>query len=194
MKVLLFTGGLDSTALAYSIRPDLSITIDYGQLPAPGEIRAAAAIARELSLRHEVIRVDAREIGSGLLNGEKEASPDMPPEWWPYRNQLLITLAAARIAKEGGGTILIGTVSSDRVHCDGQPDFVKTIDELLNLQRPYSRLEAPAIDMTAVDLIRSTGVPQELLGWTFSCHASDVACGRCRGCHKHAETLHLAFH
>ena len=113
MRALLFTGGLDSTALAYKERPDLCITIDYGQQPAPGEIRAAKAIAAELSLRHEVIRVDASAVGSGLLAGASHLSEQMPPEWWPYRNQLLITIAAARLAREDGGTIIVGTVRGE---------------------------------------------------------------------------------
>ena len=191
--MLLFTGGLDSTALAYRDRPDLTLTIDYGQRPAQGEIRAARAIARELELQHEVIRVDASAVGSGPLAGGSPLSSEMPPEWWPYRNQLLVTLAAMHIAPNGGGTLLIGTVAGDSAHCDGKPEFVSRLNELLKGQRPYTSLEAPALHMSATELLRSSRAPLALLGWTFSCHADSVPCGECRGCTKHIETLREVY-
>jgi 7-cyano-7-deazaguanine synthase len=38
---LLLSGGMDSVALAYWLRPDVAFTIDYGQLSAEGELRSA---------------------------------------------------------------------------------------------------------------------------------------------------------
>lgn len=193
MKVLLFTGGLDSTAIAYSYRPDLCLTIDYGQIPAEGEIGAASAIARELSLKQEIITLDASALGSGALVGGSSLTDEMPLEWWPYRNQLLITIAATYIAKLGGGTLLIGTVKGDAAHCDGRPVFIETMDNLLSIQRPYSRLQAPGLFLEAHELVAQSGAPKELFGWTFSCHSAAVACGHCRGCKKHIDTLNRAF-
>jgi len=34
MKAILLSGGLDSIALAYWLRPQIAVTIDYGQRPA----------------------------------------------------------------------------------------------------------------------------------------------------------------
>src|SRR5690349_9850191 len=92
---ILLSGGIDSIALAYWKRPDLAITIDYGQLPARAEIDAATAAARDLELEHDIVRIDCRSIGSGDLAGTLSHAVAPAPEWWPYRNQLLITIAAA---------------------------------------------------------------------------------------------------
>ncbi|WP_079606095.1 7-cyano-7-deazaguanine synthase [Bradyrhizobium erythrophlei] len=96
MKVLLFSGGLDSSALASWKRPDVCLTIDYGQRPASGEIAAAKAICDELRIRHELLTVDLRALGSGSLGGKPQSSLAQAEEWWPYRNQMLITLVVFR--------------------------------------------------------------------------------------------------
>jgi 7-cyano-7-deazaguanine synthase len=62
---LLLSGGTDSVALAYWKRPTIAYTVDYGQLPAVGEIRAAAAVCDALGIRHRVLRVNCGELGSG---------------------------------------------------------------------------------------------------------------------------------
>src|SRR5688572_25778664 len=113
---LLLSGGMDSIALAYAHRPQLAITVDYGQLSAAGEIRAAMAVCESLDLRHEIIRTDLRGLGSGDLVGEPSLSIAPVREWWPFRNQMLITLAAMRIVRDGISRLLLGSVRGDQAH------------------------------------------------------------------------------
>ena len=68
-RLLLLSGGMDSIALAWAIRPELSLTIDYGQLAALGEIRSGKAVCAELGLDHRVLRIDCSSIGSGDMAG-----------------------------------------------------------------------------------------------------------------------------
>lgn len=187
MRVLLFSGGVESTALAYQHRPDQMVTIDYGQRPAPGEVRAARHIAGELDLPHDVVTADIGALGAGDMAGRAEAPHSAVTEAWPFRNQFLVTVAAMAYADRGLREIMIGTVASDRVHADGTPAFLQAIDTLIRCELPGARVAAPAIDMDTATLIRATGVPEELLRWTFSCHRSGTACGHCRGCHKTLE-------
>src|SRR5262245_52548564 len=107
MRALLFSGGLDSSALAFWQRPDVCLTIDYGQRPARGEIAAAKALCRELGLQHETLSVDLKALGSGSLVGEPASDLGRAEEWWPYRNQMLITLAGMRFIREGLREIMI---------------------------------------------------------------------------------------
>lgn len=186
---LLLSGGMDSTAIAAWRRPDIAITIDYGQRPAPGEIRAASAVAAALEIEHHVISCDLSALGSGDLAGSVALSIATVPEWWPYRNQLLVTLAAMRCVSLGVETLMIGALRTDGAHADGRPDFVAALDQTLRLQEGGLRLEAPAIEMTATELVRASGVPEEFLAWSHSCHVSEYACGVCRGCRKHYETM-----
>lgn len=188
-RALLLSGGMDSVALAWGLRPDLSITVDYGQLAAEGEIQAATAVCESLGLSHRVIRVDCRSLGSGDMAGTA-AIPEAPvSEWWPFRNQLLITLGAAAALQARLSHLVIGAVSSDASHVDGRREFFEAMNRVLDLQEGGIALETPALGDTTVSLCRRLAVPFDLLAWSHSCHVSDRACGRCRGCFKHREGM-----
>ena len=185
---ILLSGGMDSIALAHMFRPSVALTIDYGQLSAPGELRAASAVADTLSVRHETITANLRPIGSGDMAGRDPSDRAPVPEWWPFRNQMLITLAAMRGIALGVTRLLMGTVKGDSAHADGRREFVETMDAILRLQEGGISLEAPALDLSTPELIRTSGVPWDLLAWSHSCHVAEYACGTCRGCHKHYQT------
>lgn len=186
---ILLSGGMDSIALTYWQRPGIAITVDYGQRAAPAEIRAASAVSEALNLDHHVISVDLRALGSGDMAGAAAASIAPVSEWWPYRNQMLVTLAAMKGVTLGVERLLIGTLRTDGVHADGRPAFVEAIDSLLRLQEGSIAVAAPAIGLSAVELIQTSAAPMELLAWAHSCHVSEFSCGLCRGCRKHYETM-----
>lgn len=189
MQLLLLSGGLESSALAAWLKPPLALTIDYGQLPAAGEKWAAANVCRELNLEHHVLTADCSAAGSGLLAGEASDAHAPVPEWWPYRNQLLATLAGAWGIGRGVTEILIGTVAGDSLHIDGRADFFSSLDQLMALQEGGLRVRAPAIGMSSNELITQSGVSNSIIGWTHSCHISKIACGSCPGCAKRRAVL-----
>ena len=180
---------MDSAALAWATKPTLAITVDYGQLAAAGEIRAASAICDVLGIRHLIQTVNCAELGSGDMAGRPAAGIAPVPEWWPFRNQLLITIAASVAIREGLGHIQVGSVSSDSAHADGTPQFFEAMGRLLELQEGGLTIEAPAITQSTVDLCRESGIPFEVLAWSHSCHVSEHACGICRGCTKHRKAM-----
>lgn len=187
ISAILLSGGIDSSALAWWMRPDVAITIDYGQQPAEAEKQASAQVCAALGLRHEVLTVNCRALGSGDLAGTGHLSVAPSSEWWPYRNQLLITLAAGRAIQLGGSELLIGAVRSDSSHVDGRPGFFDAIDALLRMQEGAIRVSAPAITMSSAELVKVSQIPLEVLAWCHSCHVANLACGLCRGCCKHWE-------
>ncbi|MDB0510979.1 7-cyano-7-deazaguanine synthase [Ralstonia solanacearum] len=188
--LLLLSGGIDSVAIAAWLRPAICLTVDYGQAAAEAEIRASTQICKELCLQHIVHAVDIRSLGAGDM-AEGEVSPHSPhSEFWPYRNQYLITLGAMVAISRGCHRVLVGTVITDKRHADGSTAFRTTIDTLLSLQEGGLRLAAPAADLTSADLIRKSGISIDTLAWSHSCHTGKLACGRCRGCQKHSEVMH----
>lgn len=193
-RALLLSGGMDSTALAWSLRPDLGITIDYGQLAAPGEIRASAAVCQALRIQHRVIRVDCRSLGSGDMAGTDSLAFAPVSEWWPFRNQLIITLGAAAAIQAGMTCLAIAAVASDSSHADGRREFFEQMNQLMLSQEGEIVLEAPAVGDTTVSLCRRVAVPFEILAWSHSCHIAEHACGRCRGCRKHRESMRELGH
>lgn len=187
-RALLLSGGMDSVSIAWWQKPDFAITIDYGQKPADAEIVAASKVAEILGIAHEIIRIDCSSLGSGDMAGTAPASVAPVSEWWPFRNQLLITLAGMAAVKLGVNTLMIGTLRTDGQHADGRPEFVEKISDLMGMQEGQMTVQAPAIALDAVQLVKQSGIDQETLAWAHSCHTGNFACGRCRGCVKHYNT------
>jgi 7-cyano-7-deazaguanine synthase len=187
---VLLSGGQDSAALAALIAPALAITIDYGQVPAAGELTAATAIAKALGIPQVVVRVDCSSLGSGDLAGTTPSAFASASEWWPYRNQLLITVAGSAALNGGMECLAVASVATDSGHADGRAEFFLAMDRLMSLQEGGLRVVAPAIELRSAELIRRSGISMDVLAWTHSCHKANTACGACRGCTKHWEVLH----
>jgi 7-cyano-7-deazaguanine synthase len=189
-SVLLLSGGLDSTALAALERPRLCLVIDYGQRPAVAEARAAEAVTRALGLRLQRLRLDLGGIGGGLLNDEQPLPGAPCPEWWPFRNQLLVTAAAAIAVRQRLGAVLVGTVAGDgERHADGTPAFYEALDRLIALQEGGIRVVTPAIGETSAELVARSQLGEDVLAWTVSCHRANLPCGHCPGCWKRGRVL-----
>jgi 7-cyano-7-deazaguanine synthase len=190
MKVgLLLSGGMDSLAIACWKRPQWAVTINYGQKAAAAEELASRQVCRELGIEHDVITADCSSLGSGDMANQTVNPHGTTSDWWPYRNQLLITLASMRAIARGVQVLYIGTVASDgESHQDGTPDFVSRIDDLMSYQEGGLKVVAPAISMTTTELVREAKVPPGLLAWSHSCHKANLACGNCRGCNKYLQT------
>jgi 7-cyano-7-deazaguanine synthase len=191
-SVLLLSGGVDSTTLAYTHDPDLAVTVDYGQLCANAEIEASAQIASELEIPHEVIAVDCSALGAGKMAGEDESMRGQLPEWWPYRNQLVITLVAMDVVQRNADRLLVGAVAGED-HADSKPEFFEMMDSLLSFQEGNLTVEAPAINQTTEEFVRQAEPPRSLLGWTHSCTNSNTACGECGSCQKRQEVLSRTY-
>jgi 7-cyano-7-deazaguanine synthase len=186
---LLLSGGMDSVAIAYWMRPEVGITVAYGQRAAQAEIRAAAAVCEALDIEHHVIEANLSALGSGDMAGLAPAMLAPVSEWWPFRNQMLVTLAAMKAVTLDVNKLLIGSLRTDGIHADGKPEFITAMSAVLQCQEGEITLEAPAIKLSGAELIKTSGVPTDLLAWAHSCHVANEACGMCRGCRKHYETL-----
>lgn len=199
--VLLLSGGLDSAAVAAWTRPTQTLFVDYGQRPAAAEARAAAAVAAQLGLPHAQVTVDASAVGAGLLSAAGQASAAKgSPEWWPFRNQLLVTIAAAWVMSPAGGAegrsvglaerVTVGTVRGDGArHADGTAGFFAALDALLSVQEGGLRCSAPGLNLSTADLIAASGIGDDVIGWTHSCHTSTLPCSDCPGCWKREQVL-----
>lgn len=179
---------MDSLAIAWWKRPHIAITIDYGQKAAEAEKRASAAVCQEIGIEHHILHIDCSSLGSGDMVLAKPDPAAPASDWWPYRNQLLITLAAMKCIGLGVQKLLIGTVLSDGSHIDGTPEFVQLMDKLLRLQEGGLQIEAPAIGLSTADLIHQSELPSGILAWAHSCHKANTPCWSCRGCNKYRET------
>ncbi len=188
-SALLLSGGMDSIAIAWWKKPDFAITLNYGQKAAAAEKMAAAAVCAELGITHYVVDVDCSALGSGDMAGSSALTAAPASDWWPYRNQMLVTLAAMKAIVLGAEVLYIGTVSSDENHRDGTKRFVELISELLSYQEGALRVEAPAISLSTVELVKLAEVSPGVIAWAHSCHKANLPCGDCRGCNKYDASM-----
>ncbi|GGK71833.1 7-cyano-7-deazaguanine synthase [Rufibacter glacialis] len=191
-KAILLSGGIDSIALAYwfSREIELAITINYGQKSAIAEIDASSQVAKELSIEHKVLDIDCSVLGSGEMSiDQKKLSFAPVPEWWPFRNQLLITLASMEAVHNGVEALIIGSVKSDKSHIDGTKKFIKRINDLISMQEGNIQIIAPAANLSSSQLVKSSKVPESILYWAHSCHTGNYPCGECNGCYKYLKVL-----
>ena len=189
MKALLLSGGVDSVALAFWKRPETAITVDYGQRAASAEVAVSRHICELIGIEHIVVTADCSALGSGDMAGAA-ALPNAPiTEWWPFRNQLLATLAGMKAIAIGVTELMLASVASDSTHIDGTAPFYDALDRLVSMQEGGMRVSAPALKMTTVELVRASGVGRDVLAWAHSCHTSSIACGDCRGCYKHQQVM-----
>jgi 7-cyano-7-deazaguanine synthase len=189
LRALLLSGGVDSVALAFWKRPEVAITVDYGQRAASAEVAVSKHVCALIGIDHVVVTADCSALGSGDMAGTAPL-PDAPvSEWWPFRNQLLATLAGMKAVSIGATELLLGSVVSDGTHVDGTAPFYNMLDRLFAMQEGLLRVSAPALDLTSAELVRASGIGRDLLAWAHSCHTSAIACGACRGCFKHQHVM-----
>jgi|LGOV01.1.fsa_nt_gb 7-cyano-7-deazaguanine synthase len=174
---LLLSGGIESTILAYEYKPDIAITIDYGQPSASSEIKSSKYVCSVLKIKHIVLNFDIYKGTQNLKSGVQE--------WIPFRNQFLITLTLMTLVEYNIHEILIGTVKTDQIHPDGRIEFINKINSLLLLEDYTIKVVAPFIEFTSEDLLVQTKIPLRLLAIVHSCTSSSIACNTCNSCKKY---------
>lgn len=185
IKAILLSGGMDSIALAYQEKPQIAFTVNYGQRPAEKEILVSREICEILDIQHETITVDCKHLGSGDLSMNESLSVSPSSEWWPYRNQLLVTFACMKGISMNVNELILGSVKTDGFHKDGTKDFYDKLNDLIYYQEGSIKISSPAISLSTTELIIQSKIPMEVLLWAHSCHISNSSCGDCPGCLKH---------
>jgi 7-cyano-7-deazaguanine synthase len=197
--VLLASGGMDSTTLAFWLHsqqtPFIPLFIDYGQHCAQNEYRTLLDVVPmeyRGSIESVAISQVYRHSTSRLIREPDLWTENMSgdPLYLPYRNLLLLSVAAAYAQSRGLYRVYAGFINSNHAkEIDCSSSFFKELDGLLS-EYGSVRIEMPFREMSKVDVARlglSLGVP---LGATFSCQASSIVpCGACPNCVDRIEAL-----
>lgn len=176
MKLLLYSGGLDSFIASHLFRPDRCLYVDLKSRYSDKEIANLVPPAYgELVFDHEI------------LNLQHFERPDLII---PQRNAFLILAGALY----GGSEIMLGATQGDRSK-DKDLVFASRMNELLaHIWSPQHWLMAgrtinvtlPMRELSKRELVRRylrTGGDPALLQLCVSCYDSDsIRCGRCKAC------------
>lgn len=199
--VVLLSGGLDSATLVYYLREQgfalNALFIDYGQRMAEVERRSAERICSEAGVPLDVVSIPLPHTLSQGWLVEAPPSPDWNDHFvshLPHRNTLLVTLAAMLAAKKRATSIFIGIIdilTTPFPDCTEQ--FMKGIQDTLQLTEPHLTIEAPFLTWTKRQVVTEAlrlGVPVD---WTFSCsYATDHHCMECPSCLDRFDSLDFA--
>lgn len=197
--MLLCSGGLDSTTLAYWLRERcetiLPLFFDYGQHCVEKEWNTVREVLPKHGLK-PIVRIDI----SGIFRGSKSrliCEPDLwtenvEPEdlYIPYRTLLFFSAAAAHAQTQGLTEVFSGFINSNHAkELDCSAAFLNSLDALSNSVGPV-RFNMPFREKTkaeVAELAKRLSVP---IGKTFSCQIlSDVPCGACPNCVDRIDAL-----
>jgi 7-cyano-7-deazaguanine synthase len=209
--VVLASGGLDSTTLAYRLRAMGAkarlLSFDYGQRHAR-ELECASQVASGLGVPHDV--ADLRSVG-GLLRGSALTDPSVPvPDGHyaaesmratvvPNRNAVMLDIAVAVAIANGCDAVAFGAHGGDHaIYPDCRPEFVTafTASAMLANQGFLPggfQVVAPFLGFDKAEVVRTghqLGVP---FAATWSCYrGGTVHCGTCGTCTERREAFQLA--
>ncbi len=210
LAVVLVSGGMDSaTALGIAAREGHRLALlhfDYGHRSRHREREAFEALAAHFRAEAKlVVSLDfLRQIGGSALTDERIPVPkrapregEIPPTYVPFRNGIMLSIAAAWAEVLGAKKIFAGFVEEDS---SGYPDcrevFVDAMERAVNLGRkPEAAVEivAPLLHMSKPQIVKlgaELGVPYEL---TWSCYeGGSVHCGECPACRLRKKAFRLA--
>jgi len=191
-SVLLASGGLDSTTVAYWLQskdiPFVPLFINYGQHCAETEYSTLCSVLPE-SYRGQVETVCIADVYKGaksrLIREADLWRDDMKgdPLYLPYRNLLLLTAGAAYAKSRDYSALYSGFINSNHAkEIDCSAKFFNELGGLLSeygsvtVHMPFRDMPKSEVAKIALEL----GVP---IGITYSCQASStVPCGACPNC------------
>ena len=198
--VLLISGGIDSTVLLYRLIEEghhvMPLFVNYGQITMNGELAAINTIlGPELKSRLVILELPGlRRLGAGSLVGDFPENLGSRQNWFeseyfPNRNMILLSLAAAIAQRDNFNNIAIGLAGTSS-YTDTTMGFIKQMTAVFDVVLGNMSIIAPYTgkprSVVIDDAIRLS-VP---LDKTFSCNAlGDRHCQFCVSCLERDEAL-----
>ncbi len=200
LAVCLVSGGMDSAVCAGIAAVDYEVAFlhaNYGQRTETRELTAFHALADHYKARARLV-VDFAHLkaigGTSLLSNGPSVPVDgapgaqIPSTYVPFRNGLLLSVAAAWAEVLGATRIFFGAVEQDS---SGYPDcrveFIRAMTTAIQAgTKPETNIviEAPLVALSKGEIVRSGQHLNVPFALTWSCYTeNDRACGRCESCH-----------
>jgi 7-cyano-7-deazaguanine synthase len=172
------------------------LSVAYGQRH-EAELAAAAQIAIDAGIPHQVMTVSLDAIGGSALTDRSIAVPEaptagIPSTYVPARNTLFLSLALGWAEVLGARDLFIGVNAVDYSgYPDCRPEFVSAFEALANVatkagvEGALFTVHTPLIRMSKAEIIRQGARLGVDFAQTVSCYQADSAgraCGRCDSC------------
>lgn len=203
--IVLFSGGLDSTVLLWSLRPNVkALLFDYGQRHRK-ELYQAAAICEQYKIEFEVAQL--YEI-QNLLKGSSQTDPTIPvPEGHyteesmkativPNRNAIMLSIAYGWAVATKSPEVLYAAHAGDHtIYPDCRPEFFNAFQQAMYIGNAWytPSLCAPFVNRTKAEIVKLGADLHAPLDQTWSCYKGGILhCGSCGTCVERKEAFQLA--
>lgn len=205
--VSLFSGGLDSTVLAYLARHDDHdvhlLSFNYGQRHA-NELEQAKIIARAGGFMHTILDLPALQLvmeGSSQTDDRVDvpeghyADETMKATVVPNRNMIMLAIGIALAVSEEREAVWYAAHGGDHpIYPDCRPEFVDALDAAAHLAnwQPVN-VRAPFVRWSKAEIVKLGSEIDAPLAVTWSCYKGGLKhCGRCGTCVERREAFQLA--
>ncbi len=200
--VMVLSGGMDSVTMLHEYKSEiaLAVTFSYGANHNAREAECACWNCRQLGI--ELVEIDLAFMGryfeSSLLSGADAipeghyAEDNMRSTVVPFRNGIMLSIAAGLAESRGLTTVMIANHSGDHaIYPDCREGFVRAMRHAIaegtfapvELKAPYTLLSKGQIALRGSRL----GVDYS---HTYSCYkGGEKHCGRCGTCVERREAL-----
>jgi 7-cyano-7-deazaguanine synthase len=205
--VVLVSGGMDSVTALYHAAQDheivAALSFDYGSKHNHRELPFAAWHCKGLEVRHQVVNLpiinelfqsDLLRSGGDIPEGHYEAD-SMKQTVVPFRNGILLSIAAGYAESAGAGGLVIAAHSGDHaIYPDCREEFMRPMAEAieagtyadLKIIRPFIDQRKEEIAAIGADL----GID---FSQTWSCYkGGEEHCGKCGTCVERKEAFEIA--
>ena len=192
---ILLSGGIDSSIMAllykkerFDVHP---LFIDYGQRAGKQEWNACKKICLKLHL-HNPMRIPVCSISKLHKNLLTSRSSKVESPFFPFRNLILISIAALYAYESNCNNLAIGIVGRGAVSFpDCSQEFISSLSKSLSLAvNSEIRVFTPLIGFSKGDIINygsEYGFPYKL---TYSCYLGGIKhCGQCAACKSRKEAF-----
>ncbi len=202
--IVLLSGGMDSvTALHHAHRHGpvlLGLSFDYGAKHHARELHYAAWHCQQLNVPHRVVKLDffTELFTSSLLEGGAPipdghyAEATMKSTVVPFRNGIMLAIAAGVAENHGAGCLVIGAHSGDHaIYPDCREPFMQGMAQAVH-EGTYARvrLERPFIAMDKAEIARCGTELGIDFSQTWSCYkGAALHCGTCGTCVERREAF-----
>jgi 7-cyano-7-deazaguanine synthase len=203
-KIVLLSGGLDSTTLMWSLLPDVkALLFDYGQRHRK-ELIGAKMLCEDFGIECKV--ADLRGITHLISKGSQSGDAPVPEGHYaeesmkttivPNRNSIMLSVACGWALASGSEEVYFAAHGGDHaIYPDCRAVFVDAFDHAMRLANEWDRISvhAPFVKMSKADIVtlaQTIGVP---LDRTWSCYKGEsLHCGVCGTCVERKEAFQLA--
>lgn len=202
--VVLLSGGVDSVTAFYAVQQGYQVvaalSFDYGAKHNQSELQFARYHAERAGVHYEEVQLDFmnRAFKSDLLQSGGAipqghyTEANMKSTVVPFRNGIMLAIAAGYAESQGAGGIVIAAHSGDHaIYPDCRPEFMHAM-ELAIKAGTYEgvRVIAPFLNQNKGDIVRQGTQLGVDYSKTWSCYCGGALhCGKCGTCVERKEAF-----